>query len=157
MTRSAWFDALAHHTWATDRLLAACGELSPDQLATPVPGTYGPIIATLRHLVATDGWYLSFFLEFENPIGEDDPDVTIEQLRAANTANGERWLAVLAEDRDPESDIVEHGDGWTFTTPLQFRYAQVGFEVLCALANRQSKGHLSTLDADRQVWKRLAA
>ena len=124
MTRSAWYDALAHHIWATDRLLAACAELSPEQLTTPVPGTYGPIIATLTHLVGTDGWYLSFFLEFENPIGEDDRDVPIERLRAANTANGERWQAVLAEDRDPESDIVEHGDGWNFTTPLQFRYAQ---------------------------------
>ena len=40
---------------------------------------------------------------------------------------------------------------------VQFRYAQVSFEVICALASRQSKGHLSTVDADRQVWKRLAA
>jgi hypothetical protein len=40
---------------------------------------------------------------------------------------------------------------------VQFRYAQVSFEVICALSGRQSQGHLSTLDADRQVWKRLAA
>jgi hypothetical protein len=40
---------------------------------------------------------------------------------------------------------------------VQFRYAQVDFEVLCNLASRQSNGGLSTVDADRQVWKRLAA
>jgi len=124
MTRSAWYDALAHHTWASDRLLETCASLTREQLVTPVPGTYGPIIATLAHMVATDGWYLSFFLEFENPIAEEDTDVTIDQLRAANAANGERWQSILAEDRDPESDIVEHGDGWDFHTPLGFRYAQ---------------------------------
>jgi hypothetical protein len=40
---------------------------------------------------------------------------------------------------------------------VQFRYAQVDFEVLCNLSSRQSNGGLSTIDADRQVWKRLAA
>ena len=40
---------------------------------------------------------------------------------------------------------------------VQFRYAQVDFEVLCNLSKRQSDGALSTVDADRQVWKRLAA
>jgi hypothetical protein len=40
---------------------------------------------------------------------------------------------------------------------VQFRYAQVDFEVICGLASRQSNGGLSTVDADRQVWKRLAA
>jgi hypothetical protein len=40
---------------------------------------------------------------------------------------------------------------------VQFRYAQVDFEVLCGLSKRQSDGALSTVDADRQVWKRLAA
>ena len=125
MTRSAWYDALAHHTWATERILEACASLSREQLVAPVPGTYGPIIATLAHMVATDGWYLSVFLDFENPIGED-PKVTIDELRAANVANGERWQSVLAEDRDPESEIVERNEeeGWEFITPLAFRYAQ---------------------------------
>ena len=30
---------------------------------TPAPGTYGSIIDTFRHLVSSDGWYLSFFRE----------------------------------------------------------------------------------------------
>ncbi len=88
-----------------------------------MPGTYGPIIATLAHMVATDGWYLSFFREFENPIGED-PNVTIEELRAANAANGERWQSVIAEETDPERDVVERENGWEFHTPVAFRFAQ---------------------------------
>ena len=47
--------------WATERLLDACTALTPEQLNTPAPGTYGSILATLRHLVEADSWYLSFF------------------------------------------------------------------------------------------------
>lgn len=40
---------------------------------------------------------------------------------------------------------------------VAFRYAQVDFSVLCGLASRQTEGALSPVDADRHVWKRLAA
>ena len=122
---SPWHDAIEHHLWANDRVFDACDALSREQLVQTVPGTYGPIIATLAHLVATDGWYLSFFLDFENPLGEEpDPSITIDELRAANAANGDRWRQVLASEPDPERDVVEEGDGWRFHAPVAFRYAQ---------------------------------
>jgi uncharacterized damage-inducible protein DinB len=124
MTRSPLFDAFAHHTWATDRLLDVCATLTADQLRSPVPGTYGPIIATLAHLVGSDGWYLTFFRDRPNPIDED-ADVTLDELRVANAANGALWLEFLADPLDPEADIVEHGDGWDFHAPLGLRLAQV--------------------------------
>lgn len=37
------------------------------------------------------------------------------------------------------------------------RYAQIGFEVMGLLYERQQQGALTTLEADRQVWRRLAA
>ncbi|CAN5336034.1 hypothetical protein BH11PSE2_BH11PSE2_06140 [soil metagenome] len=40
---------------------------------------------------------------------------------------------------------------------VSYRFAQVDFEVICGLQARQASGALTTLDADRQVWKRLAA
>jgi hypothetical protein len=40
---------------------------------------------------------------------------------------------------------------------VAYRYAQVDFEVLCGLASRQNAGSLTTVEADRSVWKRLAA
>jgi hypothetical protein len=54
MTRSDLSDAFAHHVWATLRLLDVCQELGPEQLETAVPGTYGSILDTMRHLVAAD-------------------------------------------------------------------------------------------------------
>jgi hypothetical protein len=40
---------------------------------------------------------------------------------------------------------------------VQTRYASIGFEVMGLLYDRQLKGALTTLEADRQVWRRLAA
>ena len=53
-------DAFEHHAWATRRLLDTCLALTPEQLATTVPGTFGSIVQTMRHLVSADASYLSF-------------------------------------------------------------------------------------------------
>ena len=120
---SLYHDGFAHHIWATERILDACAALSREQLTTPVPGTYGPIIATLHHLVGTDAWYLTFFGDHPNPIDEDSR-LSIDALRTINAANGAAWMALLETELDGERDIVEDGDGWTFHSPLGFRLAQ---------------------------------
>jgi hypothetical protein len=51
MSTSLLQDAFAHHVWATLRLIDACRELSPLQLETAVPGTYGSSLARMHHLV----------------------------------------------------------------------------------------------------------
>lgn len=40
---------------------------------------------------------------------------------------------------------------------VQSRYCSIGFEVMGLLYDRQQHGALTTLEADRQVWRRLAA
>jgi len=116
-------DAMAHHVWATDRLLDACEPLTPEQLRAPLPGTYGPIIDTFRHMVGADGWYLSFFRDWANPLREDGPG-GLPELRAANAANGDAWMALLRDGIDPEADVPETGDQWVFHAPAGFRLAQ---------------------------------
>lgn len=124
MTASLLDDVFAHHVWATERLIDECAALTPEQLAAPAPGTYGSIIDTFRHLVSSDGWYLSFFREQPAPIDEE-ADVTLAELRSAITTNGAAWKELLAAGPDGEADIVEHGDSWDFHSPLGFRLAQV--------------------------------
>jgi uncharacterized damage-inducible protein DinB len=116
-------DALAHHIWATERLIDACAALTSEQLVASTPGTYGPIIATLAHLVSSDAWYLSFFHEQPAPIDEE-AKVTLADLRAAIAANGAVWSDILAGDPDPEADLVERGDGGEFHQPAGLRMAQ---------------------------------
>ena len=116
-------DAFAHHIWATQRLIDACATLTREQLVTSTPGTYGSIMATLAHLVSSDGWYLSFFREQPAPIDEES-NVTLVELRVAITVNGAAWRDILAGDLDPEADLVERGEGWEFHQPAGLRLAQ---------------------------------
>jgi uncharacterized damage-inducible protein DinB len=55
---SSLADAFEHHVWATQRLIDTCLGFSPEQLETAVPGTYGSILETMRHLVDGDSTYL---------------------------------------------------------------------------------------------------
>jgi len=124
MTASLFDDAMAHHIWATEILIDECARLTPEQLSTPAPGTYGSILDTFRHLVIADGWYLTFFRdEPQLPAEGSEPD--LDEMRAAMTTNGKAWMALLATGLDGEADSVERGDGWTFHAPTGFRLAQV--------------------------------
>lgn len=117
-------DAIAHHVWATERIIDTCAELSQERLTTPVPGTYGPIIDTLRHLVSADAWYLTFFGDAPQRLDEDArPDLA--ELRSVIGENGRDWAEILARNPDGETDMVEDGDGWRFHAPAGFRLAQV--------------------------------
>ncbi len=124
MTTSLLSDAFAHHLWATERLIDACAALTPGQLQTPAPGAYGSILDTLRHLVTSDGWYLTFFREPTAPIDEG-AEVSLAELRSMITGNGMAWAELLAGELDADTDVVEHGDGWDFHAPLGLRLAQV--------------------------------
>jgi uncharacterized damage-inducible protein DinB len=124
MTATLLDDSMAHHIWATERLIDACASLTPEQLRTPAPGTYGSILDTFRHLVSSDGWYLTFFRDWTNLVDEEDEGVTLDAMRLAITTNGRAWMELLAAGPDGETDIVEHGEGWDFHSPLGFRFAQ---------------------------------
>jgi len=117
-------DAFAHHMWATERVIDSCAALTPEQLQTPAPGTYGAIIDTLRHLVTTDCWYLTFFRDEPQRI-EEGAEVGLDDLRSAITSNGRTWLELLASGLDGEADMIEKGDGWNFHAPTGLRLAQV--------------------------------
>jgi uncharacterized damage-inducible protein DinB len=117
-------DAFAHHVWATEQLLDACSALTPEQRGAVVPGTYGSIHSTLRHLVGSDCWYLSFFRDDISEPAEDI-ELAIDELRSINTRNGSAWMELLDAELDPDRDVVEHGEGWDFHAPIGLRLAQV--------------------------------
>ena len=125
MPASLLADAFAHNVWATVRLIDACAPLTARQLATAVPGTYGSIIETLRHLVESDSWYLSFFRDSGIERVDEDADVGLDRLRAAITANGALWEAVLAEGQDPDRQIEEVDEGRRIRSAVGVRLAQV--------------------------------
>ena len=118
-------DAFAHHVWATLRLFDACFELSPEQLSSAVPGTYGSILDTQRHLVGADCSYLS--VTSGDPTADIDEDhMDLAELRAAMERNGVAWSRLLARDLDPEAVLERHRpDGSETHAPMSIRLAQV--------------------------------
>lgn len=124
MSRSPLADAFAHHVWATLRLVDTCLPLSPEQLATVVPGTYGSILDTVRHLVGGDASYLYTMTGGRSPLIDED-DMDLPALRTAMEANGAAWSQLLAEALDPDAVVVRHrDDGSQSYAPLGIRLAQ---------------------------------
>jgi len=124
MTRSDLSDAFGHHVWATLRLFDVCQGLGPEQLETAVPGTYGSILDTMRHLVAADSSYLFVTTRGRTqPIDEEDMDLLA--LRAAFEGHGDAWSSLLAADPDPEEVLERHRDDGSEThAPMGIRLAQ---------------------------------
>jgi uncharacterized damage-inducible protein DinB len=123
--RSLLADAFAHHVWATLRLIEACEGLSAEQLATTVPGTYGSILETMRHLVAADRGYLELLSGGALRL-VDEEALDLGAMRAVMEADGPAWQAVLERDPDPDRVVTRHrDDGSQSRAPLGIRLAQV--------------------------------
>ena len=124
MTRSLMEDAFGHHVWATLTLLDVCLELTPVQLDTTVPGTYGSILDTQRHLVGADASYLYVTSGGVVPRIEED-QMELPELRTATVRHGEAWSQLLAENPDPETMLTRHRDDGSATqAPIGIRLAQ---------------------------------
>ena len=125
MSKSLLEDAFAHNVWATLRLIDACLELSPERLETTVPGTYGSILETQRHLVGSDSFYL-FRVSGERGHLIDEDHMGLPQLRAAMEGHGDAWSGLLAQDLDPDAILVGRNDDGSEThAATGIRIAQV--------------------------------
>jgi len=124
MTRSALAHAFDHHVWATGRLLEVLGTLSDEQLATTVPGTYGSILDTARHLVGADRSYLAVLSGGRvDRIDEDSMDLA--EITAAMAGAGGSWSAILEAGGEPDEVVVrQRDDGTESHAPRGIRLAQ---------------------------------
>ncbi|TMK45287.1 MAG: hypothetical protein E6G55_08905 [Actinobacteria bacterium] len=124
MSRSVMEDAFAHHVWATLRLVDTCLPLSSEQLETPVLGTYGSILETVRHLVGADASYLFSITGGRTPLIDED-HMAMPELRAAMEGHGPAWSGLLAQDIDPDAIVVRHRDDGSEThASIAIRLAQ---------------------------------
>ena len=128
MSRPLLADAFAHHVWATIRLIDACHSLGPEQLEASATGTYGPILATMRHIVAADAGYLSLLSDGQVDLIDDAAEAMMDlaQLRSVMEAHGPIWVSLIAGDLDPDRMVIRHrDDGSESHAPLGIRLAQV--------------------------------
>jgi uncharacterized damage-inducible protein DinB len=124
MSRTVLEDAFGHHVWATLRLVDASLALTPEQLGVAVPGTYGPIFETVRHLVGADSSYLFAMTGGRTPLIDED-HMDLPELRAAMESHGAAWSSLLAQDLDPDAVTVRRRDDGSEThAPMGIRLAQ---------------------------------
>jgi uncharacterized damage-inducible protein DinB len=124
MSRSVLEDAFGHHVWATLRLVDASLALTPEQLGVAVPGTYGSIFETVRHVVGADSSYLFAMTGGRTPLIDED-HMDLPELRAAMESHGAAWSSLLAQDLDPDAVTVRRRDDGSEThAPMGIRLAQ---------------------------------
>jgi uncharacterized damage-inducible protein DinB len=116
-------DAFGHHVWATLRLADLCLELTPEQRETSVPGTYGSILDTMRHIVEADASYLNVTSGQRTP-RIDAAEMSLAELRSEMERHEGAWQRVVA-DADPDAVLVRRrDDGSTISAPMSIRLAQ---------------------------------
>ena len=93
MSSSLLEAALAHHVWATSRVIEACLNLGEEELKTSVPGTRGPMLETLRHLVLSDAFDL-FTLTGDPAFHIDEEHLSLAEARDLIERNGGGWARV---------------------------------------------------------------
>lgn len=126
MTKSILTHAFAHHAWANERIFDACEGLGSAQLMAPVPGTYGPIIAILHHLVDADAFYLRVLTGRDEFVYIDESSrFGVDELRGFSKQHEAAYADFLDSATDPDADVVEHGEGFEFHAPLGIRLGQV--------------------------------
>src|SRR5919109_2379414 len=124
MATSGLEDGFGHHVWATLRVIDACSPLERGHLTSPVPGTYGSILDTLRHIVGADAWYLFVLSNGRVPRIEEEA-MEPDELRSIMQRHGEVWPSVLRDGPGPRDDVVAlRDDGTESHAPAGIRFAQ---------------------------------
>jgi len=112
-------DLAGHNAWATTQVLAVCQDVDGSTLDATVPGSYGTIIATLRHLIDSEASYLfrltGAWPEYPWALGEAvGLDVLAERAALLATT----WERFLAGGVDTERMGEARGDdGTVFAVP----------------------------------------
>ncbi len=112
-------DLARHNAWANAQLLTYCRQLDEETLNATVPGTYGTIIDTVRHIIASEASYIYRLTGFQPGLHwredrEVDLDVLTERAAALSTALEQ----FLATDWDEERPGEARGDaGEVFAVP----------------------------------------
>ena len=97
-----------------------------EQRDTPIPGIYGSVLQTLRHLVGGDAFSLYVLAGDENGKLDDVSQMSLAELAAATERQGPEWAELLDRDLDPETMVTEidPDDGYQRDARIGFRLAE---------------------------------
>lgn len=123
-----------HKTWATLRLIEYCEGLGDKHLDASIPGTYGTIRETLRHIVSAEEGYFSILTRKNFPTKAaaeafvpspgrlPDGPVSLDELAQRIRRMGPRWEA-MAQNPELAGREVTTTDGWSWPGAVVFAQA----------------------------------
>lgn len=119
-------DLTKHNAWATTQVLTYCRELDEETLNATVPGTYGTIIETVRHIVSSESSYIYRLTGFEpGLLWREDRAVGLDVLAERAAALSAALEQFLATDWDEERPGEARGDdGEVFAVPVSIFLTQ---------------------------------
>ncbi len=124
-SESTLIELIRYNNWANAQVLAACQKLTEEQLTAQAPGSYGPIIATLWHIILAEADYIGRL----TGSGPQPPSGWRNQPTLASLSAFAEQVAVALIDtiqRVPPDHIVhEEEDGNTMDYKAQLLFIQV--------------------------------
>jgi uncharacterized damage-inducible protein DinB len=102
----ALHDPVRHNAWATTEILEFCRGLNEQTLNATVPGTYGTILATLRHIIYCERESLDRLLDREptdlwQQLGETSGLYLLTEQAARLASDWEVFLAGEVDSEHP--------------------------------------------------------
>jgi uncharacterized damage-inducible protein DinB len=105
-------EAFQHHTWATEKLIRHLRSLPETALTATSAGVYGAVAATLSHMLAADGRYLTHLEGNAPPPRTPGPDatMTLDELDDQVRGQAVRWRIVLSRIGELDVTLAARGD-----------------------------------------------
>ncbi|MEX1158462.1 MAG: DinB family protein [Thermomicrobiales bacterium] len=119
-------DLFQHSAWATREVCRVCQGLSEAQLEAIAPGTYGSVIATLRHLVSAEAGYCRR-LTGDEPVWYERArqSPSLDELAGYTDDLAARWEQFLTVPFDAERMfVIPWHDGTQRNVPAGVYLAQ---------------------------------
>ena len=108
---STFVEFIRYNNWVNQQLLQACQKLSEEQLATTIPGAYGPIRDTLAHIIRAETYYLSLLTgSYPQPPFKWEERPNLTAMTAYATQVGEALLEMARRIRPTDLIVEEDGD-----------------------------------------------
>ncbi len=107
-------ELIRYNNWANQQVLAACEQLSEEQLESTLPGSYGTIRETLEHLIRSEAFYVSI-LTGQRPLPpfQWDAKPTLAEMREYAVQVGEALVDAIQRLR-PNDLVYEEEEGQKF-------------------------------------------
>jgi uncharacterized damage-inducible protein DinB len=97
MPETPLLEFILYNNWANQQVLAACQQLSDEQLAAAAPGAYGTIRDTLAHILRAEARYASRFTgRYLEPPFQPDDSPSLDALAAYQAQVADALLDVAA-------------------------------------------------------------